>query len=114
MWRGTTQFMIPPSLPAHVHVRVRVRMRVQAQPVEGGPSVVGPAVAGAPPSEPAVVVPVAVWTSTLRRTIATARYLPFPKLRWKALDEIHAVRPWRHACMHASPIPTASAWGNSP
>ncbi len=31
-----------------------------------------------------------VWTSTLRRTIATANYLPFPKLRWKALDEIQA------------------------
>jgi hypothetical protein len=37
-------------------------------------------------------VPVSVWTSTLRRTIATANYLPYPKLRWKALDEIHAVR----------------------
>jgi hypothetical protein len=36
-------------------------------------------------------VPVSVWTSTLRRTIATANYLPYPKLRWKALDEIHAV-----------------------
>lgn len=35
-------------------------------------------------------VPVSVWTSTLRRTIQTARYLPFPKLRWKALDEIQA------------------------
>ena len=36
-------------------------------------------------------MPVSVWTSTLRRTIATANYLPYPKLRWKALDEIHAV-----------------------
>mmetsp|Transcript_33362 Transcript_33362/g.94519 ORF Transcript_33362/g.94519 Transcript_33362/m.94519 type:complete len:475 (-) Transcript_33362:36-1460(-) len=35
-------------------------------------------------------VPVSVWTSTLKRTIETAEYLPFPKLRWKALDEIHA------------------------
>lgn len=35
-------------------------------------------------------IPVAVWTSTLKRTIQTANYLPFPKLRWKALDEIHA------------------------
>ncbi|GIL48145.1 hypothetical protein Vafri_4830 [Volvox africanus] len=35
-------------------------------------------------------VPVSVWTSTLCRTIQTARYLPFPKLRWKALDEIQA------------------------
>eukprot|EP00877_Chromochloris_zofingiensis_P010699 jgi/Chrzof1/5883/Cz16g19090.t1_FBP3A[v5.2] len=35
-------------------------------------------------------VPVSVWTSTLRRTIMTANYLPYPKLRWKALDEIHA------------------------
>lgn len=34
--------------------------------------------------------PVVVWTSTLKRTIATARHLPYPKLRWKALDEIHA------------------------
>ncbi|GIL67685.1 hypothetical protein Vafri_21012 [Volvox africanus] len=35
-------------------------------------------------------VSVAVWTSTLKRTIETARFLPFPKLRWKALDEIDA------------------------
>ncbi|GIL74841.1 hypothetical protein Vretimale_2423 [Volvox reticuliferus] len=35
-------------------------------------------------------VPVSVWTSTLCRTIQTARYLPFFKLRWKALDEIQA------------------------
>uniref|UniRef100_A0A061SGZ3 6-phosphofructo-2-kinase / fructose-2,6-bisphosphatase n=1 Tax=Tetraselmis sp. GSL018 TaxID=582737 RepID=A0A061SGZ3_9CHLO len=35
-------------------------------------------------------MPVSVWTSTLKRTIQTAEFLPFPKLRWKALDEIHA------------------------
>jgi len=35
-------------------------------------------------------VPISVWTSTLKRTIHTAEHLPFPKLRWKALDEIHA------------------------
>ena len=35
-------------------------------------------------------VPVAVWTSTLNRTIATASNLPYPKLRWKALDEIQS------------------------
>lgn len=35
-------------------------------------------------------MPVSVWTSTLKRTIATASRLPFPKLRWKALDEIDA------------------------
>ena len=35
-------------------------------------------------------VSVSVLTSTLKRTIQTARYLPFPKLRWKALDEIDA------------------------
>jgi 6-phosphofructo-2-kinase/fructose-2,6-biphosphatase len=35
-------------------------------------------------------VPVAVWTSTLDRTIATAANLPYPKLRWKALDEIQS------------------------
>ncbi|EON67995.1 fructose-2,6-bisphosphatase [Coniosporium apollinis CBS 100218] len=29
-----------------------------------------------------------VWTSTLRRTIATARFLEFEKLEWKALDEL--------------------------
>jgi 6-phosphofructo-2-kinase/fructose-2,6-biphosphatase 2 len=29
-----------------------------------------------------------VWTSTLKRTIQTARFLPFEKLEWKALDEI--------------------------
>lgn len=33
-------------------------------------------------------MPVSVWTSTLVRTIATADGLPFPKLRWKVLDEI--------------------------
>ena len=31
-----------------------------------------------------------MWTSTLRRTIQTASALPFPKLKWKALDEIDA------------------------
>lgn len=35
-------------------------------------------------------VPVAVWTSTLHRTIATAANLPYPKVRWKALDEIQS------------------------
>lgn len=35
-------------------------------------------------------VSVSVWTSTLKRTNLTARHLPFPKLRWKALDEIDA------------------------
>ena len=34
--------------------------------------------------------PVSVWTSTLKRTIQTAEHLPFPKLRWKLLDEIQA------------------------
>ncbi|KAI9359229.1 histidine phosphatase superfamily [Zopfochytrium polystomum] len=29
-----------------------------------------------------------VWTSTLRRTIQTASFLPFPQLQWKALDEL--------------------------
>lgn len=33
---------------------------------------------------------VSCWTSTLKRTIQTAKHVPFPKLRWKALDEIHA------------------------
>mmetsp|Transcript_22383 Transcript_22383/g.48915 ORF Transcript_22383/g.48915 Transcript_22383/m.48915 type:complete len:250 (+) Transcript_22383:304-1053(+) len=33
---------------------------------------------------------ISVWTSTLKRTIQTAEHLPFPKLRWKALDEIDA------------------------
>ncbi|GAB5587587.1 Fructose-2 [Umbelopsis nana] len=31
-----------------------------------------------------------VWTSTLKRTIATARHLPYPKKTWKALDELDA------------------------
>lgn len=35
-------------------------------------------------------MPVSVWTSTLNRTIQTAEGLPFPKLRWKVLDEIQA------------------------
>ena len=34
--------------------------------------------------------PVVVWSSTLQRTIQTAELLPFPKLRWKVLDEIQA------------------------
>ncbi|EFJ46639.1 hypothetical protein VOLCADRAFT_30993, partial [Volvox carteri f. nagariensis] len=42
------------------------------------------------PLDDQTCVPVSVWTSTLCRTIQTARYLPFPKLRWKALDEIQA------------------------
>ncbi|KAJ1563892.1 Fructose-2,6-bisphosphatase, partial [Cladochytrium tenue] len=29
-----------------------------------------------------------VWTSTLRRTIQTAQWLPYPQLQWKALDEL--------------------------
>ena len=34
--------------------------------------------------------PLTVWTSTLRRTIATARFLPghYNQLQWKALDEL--------------------------
>ncbi|KAF9989673.1 Fructose-2,6-bisphosphatase, partial [Entomortierella chlamydospora] len=31
-----------------------------------------------------------VWTSTKKRTIATAKYLPHPKVAWKALDELEA------------------------
>lgn|SRR5690606_32408167 len=32
-----------------------------------------------------------LWTSTLRRTIQTAAYLPFkPTQSWKALDELYA------------------------
>jgi 6-phosphofructo-2-kinase/fructose-2,6-biphosphatase 2 len=31
-----------------------------------------------------------VWTSTLKRTIQTSEHLPYPKLQWKALDEIDA------------------------
>ncbi|KAL0954593.1 hypothetical protein HGRIS_003553 [Hohenbuehelia grisea] len=31
-----------------------------------------------------------VWTSTLKRTIQTAHYLPYPKLTWKSLDELDA------------------------
>ncbi len=37
-----------------------------------------------------LTMPVSVWTSTLKRTINTAELLPFPKLRWKVLDEIQA------------------------
>lgn len=29
-----------------------------------------------------------VWTSTLKRTIQTSEHLPYPKLQWKALDEL--------------------------
>lgn len=31
-----------------------------------------------------------VWTSTMRRTLQTAENLPYPKLPWKALDELEA------------------------
>ncbi|CCK69225.1 bifunctional nucleoside/nucleotide kinase/histidine phosphatase family protein KNAG_0C01120 [Huiozyma naganishii CBS 8797] len=31
-----------------------------------------------------------VWTSTLKRTHETAKYLPYEKLEWKALDELDA------------------------
>lgn len=31
-----------------------------------------------------------VWTSTLKRTMRTASLLPYPKLSWKALDELDA------------------------
>lgn len=34
--------------------------------------------------------PLTVWTSTLKRTLQTATYLPGPKLQWKALDELDA------------------------
>ncbi|CAO3684918.1 unnamed protein product [Rhizopus stolonifer] len=32
--------------------------------------------------------PLTVWTSTMKRTIQTARHLNFPKKQWKALDEL--------------------------
>lgn len=31
-----------------------------------------------------------VWTSTMKRTIETGELLPYPKLQWKALDELDA------------------------
>ncbi|EGG09789.1 uncharacterized protein MELLADRAFT_95280 [Melampsora larici-populina 98AG31] len=34
--------------------------------------------------------PLTVWTSTLKRTIQTAKHLPYPKLTWKSLDELDA------------------------
>ncbi|KAG6813903.1 hypothetical protein H0H92_005752 [Tricholoma furcatifolium] len=34
--------------------------------------------------------PLTVWTSTLKRTIQTGQYLPYPKLTWKSLDELDA------------------------
>jgi 6-phosphofructo-2-kinase/fructose-2,6-biphosphatase 2 len=33
---------------------------------------------------------VTVWTSTLQRTIQTAKFLSFTKLTWKSLDELDA------------------------
>lgn len=35
-------------------------------------------------------LPLVVWTSTLKRTQETARFLPYKKLAWKALDELDA------------------------
>jgi len=40
--------------------------------------------------EKAGELPLTVWTSTLRRTIQTAAGLDYPKLTWKALDELDA------------------------
>ncbi|KAJ3716076.1 6-phosphofructo-2-kinase-domain-containing protein [Lentinula raphanica] len=34
--------------------------------------------------------PLTVWTSTLKRTIQTGKFLPYPKLTWKSLDELDA------------------------
>lgn len=34
--------------------------------------------------------PLTVWTSTLQRTIQTASQIPYPRLHWKALDELDA------------------------
>lgn len=34
--------------------------------------------------------PLTVWTSTLKRTIETSQNLNYPKLQWKALDELDA------------------------
>ncbi|CAJ0900754.1 1418_t:CDS:2 [Entrophospora sp. SA101] len=34
--------------------------------------------------------PLTVWTSTMKRTIQTSEYLPYPKLKWKSLDELDA------------------------
>jgi len=34
--------------------------------------------------------PITVWTSTLNRTIQTARYIPLPKVQLRSLDEINA------------------------
>ena len=34
--------------------------------------------------------PLTVWTSTLKRTQQTARFLPYRQLQWKALDELDA------------------------
>jgi hypothetical protein len=45
------------------------------------------------PDDKDELLPISCWTSTLRRTIQTAEHIPFPKLRWKALDEIHAGVP---------------------
>ncbi|KAK6438872.1 Fructose-2,6-bisphosphatase [Oleoguttula sp. CCFEE 5521] len=33
-------------------------------------------------------LPLTVWTSTLKRTAQTSRFLPYEKLAWKALDEL--------------------------
>lgn len=32
--------------------------------------------------------PLTIWTSSMTRTIQTARHLDFPKKQWKALDEL--------------------------
>jgi hypothetical protein len=42
------------------------------------------------PSPPHDPTPATTPTPNPQRTIMTANHLPYPKLRWKALDEIHA------------------------
>lgn len=45
-----------------------------------------------------------VWTSELRRTVQTARYIDAPKEHWKALNEIDAVRLFVTFCLHVQHI----------
>lgn len=48
-------------------------------------------------------IPVSVWTSTLKRTIQTANYLPFPKLRCAAAAHDEFSCCWLVMCLHKVP-----------
>lgn len=78
MWQARPASSFPPSL-------VMQSAHVPSRPISALPLTLPQDPTGAP-----APVGVAVWTSFLKRTHQTAQHLPFPKLGWRALDEIDA------------------------